>query len=254
MRHRRFGVLLQGKTDMHSILMILTAATAWTQKDGTQRPTGFWAEEFVTPHDIFMRSGARVTIATPGGKPAIVDPVSLTAQANHGDVDKVAQLSAYLDRFADVLHAPLPIENVSASDFDVVFVPGGHGPMQDLAVDAGVGQILGAALESERQVVAAVCHGQASFLSAGDPGRWAFNGRTMTAFTNDEETQVGLAANAPWLLEDRLRAAGASFESGAPWSCHVTVDGNLVTGQNPASAGAVAETVLKQLASRALSA
>jgi putative intracellular protease/amidase len=228
--------------------MILTGAAAWTQKDGTQRPTGFWAEEFVTPHEIFMRSGARIVIATPGGRPAIVDALSLAPQANHGDVGKVAELSAYVERFADALRAPRRIEDVNPADFDAVFVPGGHGPMQDLAVDAGVGKVLSAALHNEQQVVAAVCHGQASFLSAGDPERWAFKGRKMTAFTNDEEVQVGLAANAPWLLEDRLRAAGASFEAGAPWGPYVSVDGNLVTGQNPASAGAVAETVLQRLA------
>lgn len=237
---------------MHSILMILTGATTWTQKDGTQRPTGFWAEEFVTPHDIFIRAGARITLATPAGKPSIVDALSLSPQGNHGDTEKVAELASYLERFADALRAPLPTEDVNAADFDAVFVPGGHGPMQDLAVDAGVGRILQAALHNERQVVAAVCHGQASFLSAGDAQDWAFKGRRMTAFTNDEETQVGLAANAPWLLEDRLRAAGALFEAGAPWSSHLVIDGNLVTGQNPASAGAAAEAVLHRLASLAV--
>ncbi|MFM0060208.1 type 1 glutamine amidotransferase domain-containing protein [Paraburkholderia phytofirmans] len=239
---------------MHSILMILTGATTWTQKDGTQRPTGFWAEEFVTPHEIFIRSGARITLATPAGRRSVVDALSLSPQANHGDTEKVAGLSAYLERFADVLRAPLRIEDVKAADFDAVFVPGGHGPMQDLAVDAGVGKILHAALHNERQVVAAVCHGQASFLSAGGAQGWSFKGRKLTAFTNAEETQVGLAANAIWLLEDRLRAAGAFFEAGAPWSSHVVIDGNLVTGQNPASAGAAAEAVLHRLASLAGSA
>jgi putative intracellular protease/amidase len=237
---------------MHSILMILTGATTWTQKDGTQRPTGFWAEEFITPHEIFMRSGARIALATPAGRPSIVDALSLSPQANHGDTDKVAELSAHLERFADALHAPLRMEDVNAADFDAVFVPGGHGPMQDLAVDADVGRVLRAALHNERQIVAAVCHGQASFLSAGDAQGWAFEGRRMTAFTNGEETQVGLAANAPWLLEDRLRAAGAFFEAGAPWSSHVVIDRNLVTGQNPASAGAAAEAVVHRLASLAV--
>jgi putative intracellular protease/amidase len=234
--------------------MILTGATTWTQKDGAQRPTGFWAEEFVVPHDVFTRNGARIVIATPAGRPSTVDALSLSLQANHGDTEKVAELSAYVERCGDSLRAPLSIEDVNAANFDAVFVPGGHGPMQDLAVDASVGKILHAALRNERQVVAAVCHGQASFLSAGDAQGWSFKGRKMTAFTNDEETQVGLAANAPWLLEDRLRAAGAVFEAGAPWSSHVVIDGNLVTGQNPASAGAAAHAVLDRLASLATSA
>ena len=62
---------------------------------------------------------------------------------------------------------------------------------------------------------------------------------------------AGLAANALWLLEARLRGAGAEFESGPVWGPYVVVDGNLVTGQNPASAGAAAEAILKELATRA---
>ncbi|WP_233836725.1 type 1 glutamine amidotransferase domain-containing protein [Paraburkholderia sp. ZP32-5] len=235
---------------MHSVLMILTGATSWTQKDGMRRPSGFWAEEFATPHEVLSAAGVTITIATPGGKPATVDQVSLSAQANQGDVAKTEALSAYLDKHEDVLKSPLRIEDLDVSEFDVVFVPGGHGPMQDLAVDEAVGNALSTALADRDMIVAAVCHGQASFLSAGDATSWAFKGRRMTAFTNVEETQVGLAANAPWLLEDRLRDAGASFDAGAPWSSHVVIDGNLVTGQNPQSAAATAKAVLDLLASR----
>jgi len=75
----------------------------------------------------------------------------------------------------------------------------------------------------------------------------------MTSFTDEEETQTGLAANAPWLLATRLKEAGADFQPGPAWSSHVVVDGNLVTGQNPASAAAAAQAVLGELAARAAS-
>jgi len=235
---------------MYSILMILSSATAWTQKDGSQRPTGFWAEEFVAPYEAFASAGVRTTIVTPHGKAAVVDALSLTPQANQGDAAKASALAASLDRHAAVLASPRRIDDIDLAGFDAVFVPGGHGPMQDLATDTDVGQLLGRALANSRQVVAAVCHGAASFLTVGDATGSAFRGRRLTAFTNAEETQVGLAANAPWLLEDRLRDAGASFDAGAPWSSHVVVDGNLVTGQNPASAAAAAQAVLDLLAAR----
>ncbi|WP_454721218.1 MULTISPECIES: type 1 glutamine amidotransferase domain-containing protein [Cupriavidus] len=235
---------------MQSVLMILTSATSWTQRDGTQRPTGFWGEEFVVPHEMLLAAGMNVTIATPGGAPATVDALSLAPEANQGDTAKVEAVSAYLKQQVAALNSPRRIEDVDPSEFDAVFVPGGHGPMQDLAVNGSVGNVLAAALADPRKVVAAVCHGQASFLAAGDASAWAFKGRRLTAFTNDEETQVGLASNAPWLLEDRLRAAGAAFEAGAAWGPHVIVDGNLVTGQNPASAQAATRAVLDLLAAR----
>jgi putative intracellular protease/amidase len=84
--------------------------------------------------------------------------------------------------------------------------------------------------------VAAACHGPAALLPAVDQdGKWLFDGRHVTGFTNTEEEQVGFASQARWLLEDRLSSADGSFEqSGSPWAEHVVVDGNLYTGQNPA--------------------
>jgi putative intracellular protease/amidase len=233
---------------MNSVLMILTAATAWTQLDGTQRPSGFWAEEFATPHRLLREAGVEVTLATPGGMPAVVDKLSLSAQANNGNESRVAELSAYLDSVAHELSRPRRLEELDLTGFDAVLVPGGHGPMQDLAVSPAAGRLLAAAMDDPRMIVASICHGQAAFLAAGDESRWAFRGRRLTSFSNVEETQVGLAVNAPWLLEDRLRAAGARFEAGAPWSSTVVVDGRLITGQNPQSAEAVVKALLSALA------
>ncbi|MBZ9935546.1 type 1 glutamine amidotransferase domain-containing protein [Mesorhizobium sp. BR1-1-16] len=236
---------------MPNILMILTSATKWSQKNGVQKSTGFWGEEFVTPHQIFSEAGADITIATPGGRPSIVDGLSLSPEANNGDTAKVAEVTAYLDQHQDLLKSPKRIEDVDIADYDAVVVPGGHGPMQDLAVNEAVGRVLTAALADSSKVVGALCHGQASFLSAGDAESWPFAGRKLTSFTDEEETMVGLAQNAPWLLEDRLRAGGAEFSSGGAWSSHVVVDGNLVTGQNPQSAHGTAKAILEQIAERA---
>jgi putative intracellular protease/amidase len=235
---------------MSSVLFILTGATSWTQKDGSQRASGFWGEEFVVPHQIFSSAGVSITIATPEGSPAVVDGLSISPEANHGDTAKVAAISAYLNQHGSALRTPARVADLDVEQFDAVFVPGGHGPMQDLAVHGGVGKILAEALNNPAKVVAAVCHGQASFLAAGDAASWAFKGRKLTAFSNAEEAQVGLADNAPWLLEDRLRAAGAAYEAGTSWTPNVVIDGNLVTGQNPASAEAAAKAVIELLSQR----
>ncbi|MBM9506562.1 type 1 glutamine amidotransferase domain-containing protein [Actinacidiphila acididurans] len=237
---------------MPSLLVILTGATRWTQKDGSQRPTGFWSEEFVEPHKAFTAAGVELTVVTPGGRPAVVDELSLTAQANGGDEAKVAELRSYLDGVRDLLAHPGRLEDADPAAYDGVFIPGGHGPMQDLAVNEDVARVLETLLPDPSKVVASLCHGQAAFLAAGDAdGQWLFKGRRMTSFTDEEETQTGLAANAPWLLATRLTAAGADFVPAAAWSSHVIVDGNLVTGQNPASAAEAAQAVLKELTDRA---
>jgi putative intracellular protease/amidase len=160
-------------------------------------------------------------------------------------------LRGELDALADQLASPAALEALSADDYDGVFVPGGHGPMEDLASSDELGRLVLTMLDDDK-VVAAVCHGPAGLLSAMRPdGTWAFAGRKLAGFTNDEETQAGLADKAPWLLEERMREAGGELEGGPAWQPFSVVDDNVVTGQNPASSGEVAEKAVEALDARA---
>ncbi len=233
---------------MTSVLMVLTGAKVWTMKDGTPHPTGFWSEEFVTPHQKFTAAGFEVHVATPSGIRPTSDPLSFNLGYNHNDQGKVDAQQAYLKQLEGVLSKPLNLADVDPASYDVLFVVGGHGPMQDLAVDPDIGDILAAMLDDPNKIVAAVCHGPASFLSAHRAdGMWLFRGRQLTGFSNVEETQATFAGNAPWLLEDRLRLAGANYVAKPAWTPHAVVDGNLITGQQNYSAGVTADAVLQKL-------
>jgi putative intracellular protease/amidase len=156
-----------------------------------------------------------------------------------------------LDALDAQLAAPARLEDVSPADYDGVFIPGGHGPMEDLAVSAELGRLLVTMLD-DGQVIASVCHGPAALLPAmRDDGTWAFAGRDVSAFTNEEETQAGLADRAPWLLEDRIRQAGGTMSNGTAWQPLSVVDDNLITGQNPASSTEVAQKTVERLKARA---
>ena len=177
----------------------------------------------------------------------MVDEGSL-APDTIGEEESAKQRKA-LDALADRLGSTLVLADVDPSSYDAVFVPGGHGPMEDLAVSDDLGRILVTMLDGGK-VVSSVCHGPAGLLPAKrEDGSWLFAGRKLTAFTDAEEEQAGLADKAPWLLEARLREAGATFSSGEPWAPHVVVDDNLVTGQNPASSTEAAQKVVGQLTS-----
>lgn len=231
---------------MSKILFVVTGADHWTLADGTKHPTGFWAEEAVAPYQAFKAAGHEIVVATPGGVVPTVDRGSLAPEVNGGQ-DNADRIADALAGFSE-LRSPIRIEDVDLDDYAAVFYPGGHGPMEDLAVDAASGRLLTLALESGRPL-GVVCHAPAALLAATRAdGTNVFAGYDAAAFTNAEETQAGLADRAKWLLQDRLTEAGVNLRIGEPWAPNVVVDRNLVTGQNPASSAPLAAELLKKLA------
>ncbi|WP_243793730.1 type 1 glutamine amidotransferase domain-containing protein [Saccharopolyspora gloriosae] len=232
---------------MAKILFVLTGADHWTLADGSKHPTGFWAEEAVAPYRAFTAAGYDITVATPGGVRPTVDQGSLGAGANGGQ-EQADAVANGLETFTE-LNDPINLDDVDLADYAAVFYPGGHGPMEDLAVDAGSGRLLAATLDSGKPL-GVVCHAPAALLATEQGGSSPFTGYRLTAFTNAEEQQVGLADKAKWLVQDRLVQLGADFQEGAPWEPNVIADRNLFTGQNPASSAPLANQIIKSLASR----
>jgi putative intracellular protease/amidase len=233
---------------MTRVLFAVSGSDYWTLADGTRHPCGYWPEELAVPHEVFTQAGFDITIATPAGVIPTADEAGFSAAMNGGSEEPGRRFRAYLGPIAAQLAAPAALEDVDPADYDLVFVPGGHGPMEDLAASRGFGGLV-AGFTALGKPVAAVCHGPAALLPAvDDDGKWLFHGRRVTGFTNTEEEQVGFAGKARWLLEDRLSSAGGSFEqSGSPWVAHVVVDGNLYTGQNPASSQPLATTLVEDV-------
>lgn len=226
---------------MSDVLFVVTGARSWTLADGSSVPTGYWAEELLTPYRLITEAGHSVTFATPGGVTPVADEVSLAPDANDG-ADVRPDLQGI-----DGLQHPKKLEDIVLDDYDAVFYPGGHGPMEDLAQDATSAKLIADALEGGTPV-AIVCHGPAALLpartAAGEP---VVAGRKVTGFSNEEEKAGGKADKAKWLLEDRLRELGADVATGPAWQPFTVVDGDLLTGQNPASSKELAEKLLARL-------
>jgi len=234
---------------MAKVLFIVSGATYWVMKDGTRYATGYWAEEFARPYQIISGAGHEVVVGTPNGVTPNVDMMSLRPSMA-GGVEGALELETII-RSAETMRRPLELSDVRLEDYDAVYVPGGHGPMSDLAFDADVGRLLTAQLASGNPLFI-VCHGPAAMLSTRIHGVSPFKGYRVTGFTNKEEEAVGVAPMATWLLETELKEkVGVEFSSGEIWKPYMVEDRNLVTGQNPASAAVLANRMLEILAERA---
>lgn len=230
---------------MTHVLMVLSAASHWTLADGTEHPTGVWAEEFLEPYRIFTEAGWKINVASPAGVAPTFDAVSLS-EGGAGSAAKVADFEARIADLQSVLQHPLRLDGVNVADYDVIFYPGGHGPMEDLAVDSDSGQLIVEAVKTNT-TLGVLCHAPAALLTAHDKasGDWVLKGRKMTGFANSEEQIGGLADKAKWLVETRLVELGADYsQAREPFASYVVVDGELYTGQNPASSVAVAERIV----------
>ncbi|MEU1621135.1 type 1 glutamine amidotransferase domain-containing protein [Streptomyces sp. NPDC005722] len=230
---------------MAKVLFIVSGATYWVLKDGTRYATGYWAEEFAVPYKKVTEAGHEVVVATPGGVVPNVDMMSLRPSMAGGE-EGALELEAII-RSAEAMRRPLALANVRLEDYDAVYLPGGHGPMSDLAYDADVGRLLTAQLASGKPLFI-VCHAPASLLATRIHGESPFKGYRCTGFTNEEEEAVGLAPRATWLLETALKEEiGVDYSRGPIWEPYMVEDRNLVTGQNPHSSAVLADRLLEIL-------
>jgi putative intracellular protease/amidase len=204
-------------------------------------PTGVSFDEYAVLFSALCEAGIDLEVASPRGGPAPIDPKTAPDDAAK------ARWRVALDCLAQTR----PLDQARAGDCHALILPGGHGPLLDLVADERVARLV-TDFAATGRLIATLCHGAAALLGAwGSDGAPLVKGRKLTAFTNGEETLAGLQTVVPFLLETRLREAGALFEHAVlPGGCHVTCDGNLLTGQNPASSDALARVLLKALGER----
>jgi putative intracellular protease/amidase len=229
---------------MAKLLFVMTGASYWTLKDGTRHPTGYWAEEFAAPYSAIIGAGHEIMVATPSGVVPHLDVMSL--RPSMAGSEQIAREQEEILRSAEELRRPIELANARLEDYDAVYYPGGHGPMEDLWEDADSGRLLTAALASGKPL-AIVCHAPVAIMATRRKGISPFAGYRVTAYTNDEEDAVGLREKARWTVEDELVKLGVDFTRGEIWKPYTVVDRNLYTGQNPASAAPLAQQILAAL-------
>jgi len=138
------------------------------------------------------------------------------------------------------------LADLDVSVYDAIFVAGGLAPMVDLAENPLLKKVIAETYE-RGAVVGAVCHGPVALLNVKlSDGTFLVKDKDITSFTNEEEENYA-KDDVPFPLETALTDQGARFHAGTAWASHSIIDGNLVTGQNPASAGATARDVISLL-------
>jgi putative intracellular protease/amidase len=219
--------------------LILIAATSHATKGSTGEPTGAYLPEMAHPYEVFRKAGFEVEFASVRGGSVPLDGVNRKDPVN----------AAFLDdpRAMEGIRSSTPSAQVDPSRYAAIFFAGGHGTMWDFPEDPGF-QGVAARIYEAGGVVAAVCHGPAALVNVKlSDGSFLVAGKSVSAFTNEEERAVKLDRVVPFLLETRLVERGARHVPAPLWQRQVVTSERLVTGQNPASAAGVAEATVALL-------
>jgi putative intracellular protease/amidase len=254
------------------VLVLLSSGRGLPLKDGkVYTGAGYYLNELTVPVRALMKEGYEITFANPKGNTPQVDVHSEVAQFFGGDEAKLQDYLKFRDSLTG-LKNPTRISDVIASgldQYDAVFVPGGHGPMEDLLDDPDAGAVLRHFHETSKPT-AVLCHGPISLLSAlpnskevvaalaaGDNAGaqakakgWIYSGYKMTIFSTAEEQQrepLEIGGKVLFYPDFALRTAGGDVSVLAPWSSYVLQDRELISGQNPFSDEALIKLLLPAL-------
>ena len=210
------------------VLFIITSVNQF--EDGT--PTGLWLEEASEPYNILTAANINVDIATINGGEVPLDPNS----TQNGELNKYKA-------FVEQTKSASSIEDIDVSQYDAVYLPGGHGTVFDFAHNQKLASVL-ADFKADDKIIASVCHGPSAFVGAKDKKcNFLVKGVTLNAFTDEEERAMGFEDKVPFLTQSELENQGAQFVTQDNFTEHVETDNQFITGQNPQSSVVIGETL-----------
>lgn len=222
------------------VLIIVSNANAIGPNN---RRTGTFLSEVAHPYADFENAGYQIDFASLTGESPFLDALNL---ADDPDNLKFLTGKGWKD-----MHTASKLSELDVNNYDAIFIPGGLAPMVDMPENAELKKVIGETYE-RNAVVGAVCHGPVSLLNVKlSDGTYLIDGKNIASFTTEEEDNYA-RADVPFDLQTALTEQGAIFHAAEAWSANSLADGNLVTGQNPASAKGVGEKMVAILESKNL--
>lgn len=221
-------------------MKILIPVTNHATLGNTDQANGTYSPEITHAIHVFMKNDVDYDIASiKGGKAPLYGTDIEGDEVNNNVLGD--------DDFQNRINNTIPVSQVDIADYDAIFYPGGFGLLSDLNTNEDFAKLAATHYENGG-ILAAVCHGPAGLLpiklSSGEP---LLASKSVTAFTREEEIDYGTIDDIPFLLEESLARNAAKYTKVQPWQVFVIEDDRVITGQNPASAHAVGEAIIKWL-------
>jgi putative intracellular protease/amidase len=241
-------------SDAHSFPLYNTGSDGKT----VSQESGYFLMELAKPLQKFLDAGCEVTFASPEGKEPHPDPLSVSLAAYAGNFYSRNSDQALIERMKkeNGFSSPRKFSDISDEElksYSGVFIPGGHAPLSDLGDNPELGRIL-THFHSQQKPTAALCHGPWAFLSTkyGPNKEFAYKGYKLTSWSDAEEKFMETILRGEIAkVEGTLKEEGADMQEGIAKSLgSITVDREVITGDNPMSANAIGDKFLEMIAAK----
>jgi putative intracellular protease/amidase len=133
----------EGPPPTGKILVVLSGSDFLKMREGTRHATGYFLSELMVPAAQLLRMGFELVFATPNGAKPVVDATSIKPQFFASETE-FKYLRDLHDSIAG-LKSPRSLaglQGAALGEFDALFIPGGHAPLQDLYKDPELGRVL----------------------------------------------------------------------------------------------------------------
>ncbi len=254
-----------------NVLVVVSSEETIELQDGKTYKTGYFLNELAVPVKRLQEEGYAITFANPKGNKPTMDIHSDSVDFFGKDYSQYRAIKTFHDGLVN-LKSPRKLADVvqdGLDRYDAVFFPGGHAPMQDLIRDPSVRQIL-THFHQTGKPTALICHAPIALIAAMPQADefaqamrqghsrqaaelakdWPYKNYKMTIFSTAEEKiaeSTQLQGKMLFYPQEALKSAGGDVKIVKPWNSQVVRDRELITGQNPFSDEALAETLLRAI-------
>jgi molecular chaperone Hsp31 and glyoxalase 3 len=234
------------------VLLIATQERYLEMADGKFFSTGNHPVEMLLPMLHLDAAGFEIDIATVSGNPVKFEMWAFPQED--------AAVKGIYEKYKQKIRHPLNLSEVWGNGFTeqtpylAVFVPGGHGALNDIPKSATVGSILRWANSNKRYLIT-LCHGPVCMLAAniGKPEgeKFIYDGYQIDVFPDSLDTganvNIGyIPSEMQWLVGESLRKLGVKpLNEGITGAVHQ--DRYVLTGDSPLASNNLGKLAAKVL-------
>lgn len=211
---------------------------------GGKASSGVWLSTVARFANVLASNGYNYTFVSPKGGEVQIDKHSLTWMFT-----KKIDWQYYNDAtFREKLQTTLSPHQVNPNDYDAIYFSGGYATLEDFPNNPFL-QYITKSIYENGGVVAGIAHGVCGLLNVRlSNDKLLLDNKQVTGFSDVEEILAGNRSYMPFSLEKEIEKRGAIFRKAIlPYALFWVSDQQIITGQSPCAAGAIAKEIIHKL-------